>query len=69
MHLRIIPGYFSIAFGNFTDDLFPFYEPKLASATGVLTDGDIDAGVVIVGFLLMNWGISFGVSWTGNISQ
>ena len=69
MHIPIIPGYFSIAVGNFTQNLFPFYEPKLASVSGFVTDGDLEAGVLIFGALLFNHGFSFGISWTGRIGE
>ena len=61
--VNVIPGYFHVSAGNYASTLFPESHP-FASATGILTDGDIEEGVVVFSFLLMNWGLAFGISWT-----
>ena len=62
--LHLIPGYLHVSAGNYTDAMFPHAAP-LCTCTGILTDGDIDDGVVIVGAMLVNFGFAIGFSWTG----
>lgn len=62
--LAIIRGYLHLSFGNYSQPMF-FGANELTTCTGIVTDGDLHDGVVVVGVMLMNWGIALGVSWTG----
>ena len=64
---HLIPGYLHVSVGNYEDAIFGTWANPLTTVTGVMTDGDIEEGVVIAGFLCLNWGCAFGVSWTGQL--
>jgi len=61
---HLIPGYLHFSCGNYSEAMF-YYVAGLASCTGVVTDGDLEDGVLIVGAMVVNWGFAVGVSWTG----
>ena len=63
---HLIPRYLHVSYGNYTDAVFAAAQP-LTTASGLITDGDIEEGVVIIGFMLMNWGFSIGISWSGQL--
>lgn len=72
-HLRmievtLIPGYLHVSVGNYQEAMTPNCHP-LISVTGIVTDGDIEQGVVIIGALLMSWGFAIGISWNGNMGE
>jgi hypothetical protein len=63
MHeFHAIPGYLHVSGGNYSQRIGRggFY-----SITGLITDGDLEAGVLILGFMVANWGFAIGVSWRG----
>ena len=67
--LHIIPGYLHVSYGNYTDAMHGAGANPLTTMTGIATDGDIEDGVLILGFMLMSWGFAVGVSWTGQLGE
>jgi len=64
--LNVIPRYFHVSAGNYTASMFPNNHP-LATSTGIMTDGCLESGVVVVSLLLVNWGVTIGVSWSAQL--
>ena len=60
---NVIPGYFHVSVGDYGSTLFPANHP-FASNTGIMTDGDIEEGTIVVALLLVNWGVCLGISWS-----
>lgn len=65
--LHIVPGYLHVSGGNYTESMHSHGANPMTSCTGVVTDGDIEEGVFIIGFMLMSWGFAVGFSWTGQL--
>lgn len=66
--LPIIPGYLHVSFGDYRDAMLPNANP-MATVTGIVTDGDVEEGAIILGAMLMNWGFALGISWCGTLGE
>lgn len=66
--LPIIPGWLHISFGNYQEAMLPMADP-MATITGIVTDGDVEEGALIVGAMLFNWGFAIGIRWTGILGE
>jgi len=65
----IIPGYVHVSGGNYQESMYAGFANPLTTCTGIVTDGDLEEGVLIIGFMLMSWGFAFGISWQGNLGE
>lgn len=65
---QIIPGYLHVSIGNYQECMLPCANP-LATMSGIVSDGDVEEGAIIIGVMLLNWGFAIGLSWTGALGE
>ena len=66
--VRLLGGYVHFSYGYYGETLFPLHpEDTLASFTGIVLDGEVGAGTILVGAVVMNWGFAFGFSLEGSL--
>ena len=65
----LIPGILHVSGGNYAESMHGSWANPMTTCTGIVTDGDLEDGVIIIGFLLMSWGFAIGLSWSKQLGE